>query len=236
MKRSMIAVLLFSAVTLGAHAQPQPQPQPAPPRAGVLTIDAQASAEVPLDVATVTLVAEGEHKDAAALAQRINQTLEETLKEAKAESRVSARSGGYRTFPATDREGRITGWRARAEIVLEARDVSALSALAGRLSTRMQVGGMAFALSPQARQAEEDRLVAQAIARFQSRAQIAAKAFGYASYSLLEVAVNAHTPGPVPPRPMLRSAMSAESASVPVEPGRTTVVVNVSGSVQLQKQ
>jgi predicted secreted protein len=208
---------------------------PAALRAGVLTIEAHASAEAPLDVGTVTLVIEAEDKNPAELAQRINRTLDETLKAAKAESRVSARSGGYRTYPATDRDGRITTWRARAEVVLESRDFNALSTLAGQLSTRMQIGGIAFSLSPEARQSEEDRLVTQAIERFQSRAQIAAKGFGYSYYSVLEVAINAQGQGPVPPRPMLRSAMSAEASPVPVEPGRTTVVVSVSGSVQLTK-
>lgn len=232
MKRWMTTVLCVLAVSAQAQT-----PQPATQRAGVVTIEAQASAEVPLDVAAVTLVVEGEDKDPAALAQRINRTLEEALKAAKAESRVQARSGGYRTFPATDRDGRITAWRARAEIVLESREFQALSGLAGKLADRMQVGGMAFTLSPEARRAEEDKLMSQAIARFQSRAQSAAKAFGYASYTLLEVAVNTHGPGPVPPRPYVSAmARSAEAAPpVPVEGGRTTVTVSVSGSVQLQR-
>ncbi len=233
MRRTWTVLALCAAIEAAA-AQTAGVPVAAP-RVGVLTIEGQASAEVPLDVATVTLVTESEDPDPAALAQRINRTLDATLKEARADTRVSARSGGYRSFPATDREGRITAWRARAEIVLESRDFNALSALAGRLSSRMQMGGMAFALSPEARQAEEDRLVAQAIARFQSRARIAAKAFGYGSYTPLEVAVNTHAPGPTPPRPMLRSAMAAESVPVPMEAGRTTVLVTVSGSVQLEK-
>lgn len=230
--KKWIALLLCGLVP-AAWGEAGTTPPPVP-RAGVVTIEAHASAEVPLDVATITLVTETESRNPAELAQRINETLDETLKAAKAESRVSARSGGYRTFPTSDREGRITNWRGRAEILLESRDFSALSALAGRLSTRMQVGGMSFALSPEARQSEEDRLITQAISRFQSRAQIAAKAFGYAGYNILEVGVNTQTPVP-PPRPMLRSAMSAEASPAPVEPGRTTVVVNVSGSVQLTK-
>jgi len=229
--RNRLYILVLSLCAVAAHAQSGP----APLRADVLTLDAQASSEVQLDVATLTLVTESEGRDAAQVAQRVNQTLDGTLKEAKAESRVSARSGGYRTFPTTDKEGRIAAWRARAEIILESGDFSALSALAGRLSSRMQVAGIAFALAPETRRAEEDRLMTQAIARFQSRAQIAAKAFGYASYSVLEVAVNAQASGGIPPRPMLRSAMSAEASPVPVEPGRTTVAVHVSGSVKLQK-
>jgi len=230
MKNWIVAAVCL--IALSAYAQAEP----AMPRVGVLTLEAQAGAEVPLDVATIALVTETEGKDAAQLAQRVNQTLDETMKEAKSETRVAARSGGYRTFPVTDKEGRVAAWRARAEIILESKDFKTLAALAGRLSSRMQVAGIAFALSPEVRRAEEDRLATQAIAAFQSRAQVAAKAFGYAGFSVLEVGVHAQGTGPVPPRPMLRSAMvSSEAAPVPVEGGRTTVTVTVSGSVQMQK-
>ena len=211
------------------------QTEPAMPRAGVLTLEAQASNEVNYDVAAITLVAEGESKAPAELAQRINRTLDDVMKEAKADAKVSARSGGYRTFPTTDRDGRISTWRARGEIIVESRDFQALSALAGRLSSRMQVAGISFNLAPETRRAEEDRLIAQAIERFQSRAQIAAKAFGYARFTLLEVGVHAQGAGPLPPRPMYKSMSAAEAAPVPVEGGRTMVTVTVSGSVKLEK-
>ncbi len=229
MKR--LPIVLLASFALAAQAQTPA----APPRAGVLTLEAQAANEVAYDVAALTLVTEAEDKDPAQLAQRVNQTLEQAMKIAKAESLVSARSGGYRTFPVTDRDGRIASWRTRAEIVIESREFKVLSALAGRLSSLMQVGGIAFVLSPESRRTEEESLIAQAIARFQSRAQSAAKSFGYAGYSLLEAAVHTQTPGPMPPRPVMRSAMAAESAAVPVEGGRATVTVSVTGSVQLQK-
>jgi predicted secreted protein len=229
MKRiAVLAVLL--ALAGCAHAQAV---APAP-RERVLTLEAQAAQEVPLDVATITLVAEMEDQEPAALAQRMNRTLEDTLAQAKAETRVDARSGGYRTFPATDRDGHITAWRARAEIILESRDFKALSALAGRLASRMSVGGMSFSLSREAREAEEDRLITQAIARFQARAQLAAKSFGFAHYSLLEVHVQ--TQSAAPPRPFMAAmAKSAPSANVPVEGGNTTVSVTVSGSVKMEQ-
>ena len=226
----LIAVLILCSLCLPAAAQTPP----ARPREGVLTLDAQASAEVPLDIATLTLVTDAEDKNPERLAQTVDRTLAATLKEAKTEPKVSARSGGYRSFPATDKDGHITAWRAHAEIVVESRDFETLSALAGRLARRMQVGGIRFSLSPQARKAEEDRLITQAIARFQARAQLAAKSFGYPHYSLLEVQVQ--TQSAAPPRPFMASAMrAAEATPVPIEGGRTTVSVTVSGSVKLER-
>ena len=75
-----------------------------------------------------------------------------------------------------------------------------------------------------------------AIERFKVRAAEIAKSFGFATYTLREVAVNAGDQA-YPPRPRMM-AMEAKSAMndapVPVEAGKATVTVTVSGSVQLQ--
>ncbi len=227
-----LAFLAFCAIALTAHAQSE-----APPlRAGVVTLDARASSEVVLDVATVTLAIEMDDADPAQLVQKVNRTLDETMQEAKREPQVMAHSGGYRTYAVTDRNGRITAWHARAEVMVESRDFKTLAELAGRLSQRMPVGGISFSLSREARKAEEDRLLAQAIAAYQARAQAAAKAFGYARYSLLEVAIHTESPVP-PPRPLMRAmaAPAAAPAPVPIEAGQATVTVSVSGSVKLER-
>ena len=59
--------------------------------------------------------------------------------------------------------------------------------------------------------------------------------FGFSGYTLREVSVNASEPGFQPRlRMMAQEAKAAADASVPVEPGKSTVVVTVSGSVQLR--
>jgi predicted secreted protein len=76
-----------------------------------------------------------------------------------------------------------------------------------------------------------------AIDAFKQKASELAKGFGFSGYTLREVSVNASHDGPMP-RVMAMKAASAGAASadapVPVEPGKTHVVVNVSGSVQLK--
>ncbi|HNW01472.1 MAG TPA: SIMPL domain-containing protein, partial [Burkholderiaceae bacterium] len=62
------------------------------------------------------------------------------------------------------------------------------------------------------------------------------KDFGFTGYTLREVSVNANDQGFNPnPRVMAMQAKAMSSdAPVPVEAGRTTVLVTVSGSVQLK--
>jgi uncharacterized protein YggE len=63
------------------------------------------------------------------------------------------------------------------------------------------------------------------------------KNFGFGGYSIREVSVNANDQGFAPPRGRM-VAMEAKSmasdAPVPVEAGRSTVVVTVNGSVQMK--
>jgi uncharacterized protein YggE len=75
-----------------------------------------------------------------------------------------------------------------------------------------------------------------AIDRFRSKAADIAKNFGMTNYSLREVAVNAGDQGYIARPRMVEASMkmSSAEASVPVEAGKTTVLVTVSGSVQLR--
>ncbi|WP_207003233.1 SIMPL domain-containing protein [Trinickia mobilis] len=206
--------------------------------AGVLSLSAQASADVPQDVVNITLFYEQEAKDPASLTDALNQRADAALKQAKGVSGVTARTGSFSIYPSTDRDGRISAWRGRTEVVLESRDFAAASKLAGQMSSNMQVGNVAFSLSPEAQRAAEEKLSAQAIASFRQQATASAQAFGYSGYTIREVKVGQNG---IPPRPMMMSmrapvgADAKAAAPVPIEGGTSTVTVNVSGSVQMTR-
>ena len=91
-------------------------------------------------------------------------------------------------------------------------------------------------MQPQQRAKVEGEVQASAIERFKVRAGEIAKAFGFAGYGLREVSVNTNDQGFSPrPRVMALEAKAASSdMAVPLEAGKTAVVVTVSGSVQLR--
>jgi predicted secreted protein len=117
--------------------------------------------------------------------------------------------------------------------VLEGRDFPRITQVAGRI-TRSPWGRR---LRPEPRAARQDETEAQniAIENFKQKANELAKGFGFGGYTLREVSVNANDNGPIRPRMMAMQAKSfSADAAVPVEAGKTSVVVNVSGSVQLK--
>ena len=139
-------------------------------------------------------------------------------------------------YPRYGRDGKINGWQGSTELVLEGRDFARISATAGKIQT-MTLGQVNFALSREARAKVEGEAQAQAIERFKAKAGEITKSFGFGSYALREVTVNANDQGYTPrPRMMAMEAKSsmASDAAVPVEAGRNTVVVTVNGTVQMK--
>jgi uncharacterized protein YggE len=75
-----------------------------------------------------------------------------------------------------------------------------------------------------------------AIDRFKAKAADIAQGFGFGSYTLREVSVNANDQnfGPRPRMVSMEMKAAASDAPVPMEAGKSSVVVNVTGSVQLK--
>lgn len=208
-----------------------------PPPSGVLALQAQAVAEVPTDTVHMTLAAEQDGSDPAAISSALSTRAQQVIQQAKATAGVQAESGGFTIHPMTDKNGKISTWRGRAEVILHSRDFAAVSKLAGDLGAKMQMQGMNFTLSREVRQAAENKLAAEAVENFRQKALATAKLFGYSGYTLREVNINEASVTPPIPRMYAAKAMSMEAAPpIPVEGGKTTVTVLVNGSVQMVRQ
>lgn len=232
MNRTRIALLLILA---GAAAQAQTAP-PAPPQ-NVLTLAAQATVDAPQDLLSITLAVTREGADPAAVQAQVRQVLETALAEARRAVRpgqLDVRTGQFSLSPRYAPKGGINGWTGTAELVLEGRDMGAISQLAGRVPG-MTVARVGYGLTRETRDRLEAEAAAQAIQRFRARADDYARQFGFAGYSLREVSVgqaDAMPPQPVYRRSLAAAAPAADEA-LPVEAGKASVTVSVGGSVQL---
>jgi predicted secreted protein len=164
--------------------------------------------------------------------------LDAALAEAKKSAQpgqLDVRTGNFALYPRHTREGRISGWNGTAELILEGRDFARITQAAGRIQT-MTLGGISFGLSREQRARVEGEAQTLAIDRFKSKAAELARGFGFSGYTLREVAVNANEPGFTPKLRMAAqdARVASAEAAVPVEPGKSTVMVTVSGSVQLR--
>ncbi|MCG2595058.1 SIMPL domain-containing protein [Ramlibacter sp. XY19] len=230
--KAMLAACALVAGAAGLSAQTLPPPQ------NVLQLQASGTVEVQQDLLTMNLTTARDGADPVQVQAQLKAALDAALAEARKTAQpgqMDVRTGNFALYPRHGRDGKISGWTGSAELVLEGRDFPRITQAAGRIQT-MTLGGIAFGLSREARARVETDAQTQAIERFKAKAGELAKGFGFSGYTLREVSVNANEPGYMPrPRMMTAQAKAADSESaVAVEPGKSTVVVTVSGSVQLR--
>jgi|JI10StandDraft_1071094.scaffolds.fasta_scaffold623856_1 predicted secreted protein len=232
MIRSPILVTALMGTAALAQAQVLPQPQ------NVLQLATSATAEVPQDMLAITLQVQREGSDANAVQSQLRTVLDAALTEARKAVRpgqLDLRAGSFGVYPRYAPKGGVNGWQGRAELVLEGRDMPAISQLAGKLSG-MSVAGVSYGLSRETREKVEADVAAQAIGKFKARADVYARQFGFGAYSFREVNVGQADAAFMPqgmPRVRAMSASMGADESVPVEAGKTSVTVTVSGSVQM---
>ena len=228
-------------VWAGAGQAQTPAVMPAPLSANVAQISASGFLEVPQDWLTLRMQVQREGAEAALVQSQLRTALDIALGVAKGaalDQQLLVRSGNVGVYARYDKEGKVSGWQGQAELVLEGRDFTRIAATASRMQP-LTVSGMAFSLSREARQQLESDVQSLAIERFQRRAGEVAKAFGFASYVLIEVSVSSGDTGEGMVFRRQSMAMDVASAShkaepLPAEPGRSEVTVTVSGSIQLK--
>lgn len=227
-----LAVALMAVV-----GQAQAVDTASPPQ-GVVSLSASASIEVTKDLLTVNLTTTREGQDAAGVQAQLKQALDAALAEARKAARpgqLDVQTGNFALSPRYTNKGGISGWQGSAELVIEGRDMQAIGQLTGRITT-LTIARVAYNLSRSLREKVEADASAQAIASYRAKAADYARQFGYAGYVIREVNVASGEPVAYASAPMLRSkAMSASSdESLPVEAGKGTVTVMVSGTVQMK--
>jgi predicted secreted protein len=231
------ALLIGAALAAGGTAPARAQLQ-APPH-NVVSLAASATLELTTDWLTIVFSTTRDGPDAAGVQAQLRQALDSALEEARKVARpgeLNARTGGFSLVPRHAPQGAgIVGWQGSAEMVVEGRDTTAISQLAGRVRT-LGIGRVGWSLSREAREKVEGEVAAQAIARFRAKADLVARQFGFASWTVREVNLAASDqPGVPPPLARMQAMRAASDESLPVEAGKALVSATVSGSVQMMK-
>lgn len=200
----------------------------------------EVAREVSNDQVNAVLSVELSDKDAGRLAQQLTLITNDALKKAAAYSTVKATTGTQHTWPVYGNtiisSSKLESWRSRAEIRIESRDFKAAGELIGKLQEKMQMNDLRFVVAPDTRRKVEDSLTTEAIAAFKSRADTIRTAWNAKGYKLVQMNLNA-AGSPVPMRAlgvMAKTDSSYESKSQNLAGGETRLVINVSGTIELQ--
>lgn len=223
------AIFVSALACAAAHAQER-----AETLFNLVSVSAQAEREVANDTLTAVMAVDSEGNDPAALADGVNRAMREALKVAQGYRGVKARSLNYQTWPVYDK-ARVVRWRVRQELRLESREFAQATELIGKLQSTLVVSSLAAGLSSEAHKQAENALIVEALTAFHERAEIVRDAQKAKGYRVKDLQIN--TGGGAQPRMYAAQRAGGVSASVAapsVEPGASTIQVNVSGTVQLQ--
>ena len=228
----LIAACALLASATGVFAQMPPIP------VNVAQLSANGTVEVQQDLLTIAMNTTASGPDANAVQTQLKQALDAALaiaRPAVLAGQLDVRTGNFSLYPRYDKNGKINGWQGTTELVLDGRDFSRITTTAGKIQS-LTLSNVSFALSREQRAKVEAEAQTIAIDRFKAKALEVSKGFGFSGYTLREVSINANDQGS-PPRPRVM-AMQAKAdmteSAVPVEAGKSTVLVNVSGSVQMR--
>ena len=226
------ALITYAGATFAQNSGPREDLR------NVAQLAANGNVEVQQDLLSITMSTSAGGADANAVQTQLKQALDAALaiaRPAVSPGQLDLRTGNFSLYPRYDKNGKINGWQGSTELVLEGRDFTRITGTAGKIQT-LTMGNVSFALSKEQRAKVETEAQTLAIDRFKAKALEVSKGFGFTGYTLREVTINANDQGFQPrPRMVAMQAKSMESDSaVSVEAGKTTVVVTVSGSVQMK--
>lgn len=214
----------LTSVCAADNAAPQPT---------TVELSADARQAAPNDLATATVYFQADDREPGKLARSANSAIAAALEQARAYPAVKAKTAGASTFPVYGREGRrIEGWRIRAELQLESRDISALSELLGKLQDKLALAGLSMQPAPDTRNKAADQAANEAIRAFQARADAIARTLGK-SFRIRHLSIS-HGGGARPIHPVMRATtLAAESSPMTIEAGETEITVTVNGTIEL---
>lgn len=205
-----------------------------------VSFSTEVAREIPNDQMNAVLSVEISDKDPTRLAQQIATLMNDAMKKAAAYPAVKTTSGSQNTWPVYGpglvASSKLESWRGRAEVRLESRDFKAASELIAKLQGTLQLNGVTFSVAPDTRRKVEEAMTTEAIASFRARAETVRGAWAAKGYRLVDMNLGS-AGGPQPYMAMMRAGKAIDAEAVPAQDmagGDTRLVVNVSGSIELQ--
>jgi predicted secreted protein len=235
--RNTIKIIATCAILTGAGGVFSQQPGIAEP-SNVVQLSASGSVDVQQDTLSLSLTTTRDGTDPLQVQSQLRQALDIALTEVKKTAQsvaMEVRTGTFSLQPRTNREGKVVAWTGTTELVLEGRDFARIGTAAGRVQT-MTIASANFSLSRELRTQVEEQAQQLAVDRFKAKASDLARGFGFSGYRLREVSVSSADQGwnSRPRMVAMEMKSMAADAPVPMEAGKSAVIVNVNGSVQLK--
>jgi len=205
-----------------------------PPQYNRVNLNESANTEVENDLLVAVLFAQAEGGDAAAPADEVNRLVEWAVNVATSHPEVKVQTLGYRSSAMYGKNS-IRGWRVNQSLRLESRDSRVLGDLIAQLQQQLQVQSIGYQVSEEERRRHLDGLTAEALSRFQARAEHIARSLGHSGYRVVRLNINdsRHNPMPVARGMMMETSADRSVAPARIEAGTQQMTISVNGEIEL---
>lgn len=232
--------LLAVAWLAAAAVQAAEQPHTAKGEGTVILMAGSAELEVANDEAAAQFFVEAQDPELARAQAQVNQRLAEGVAQLKrADPKAIVETASYTTYPVYQpgTQRKLVGWRVRQGVSLRTTDLPALPRAVAAGQQHLALGSIDFRLSRAARMKVEAELIEQAIAQFNSKVAVAARALNVPTERVrLEELNFGVAPPPIPIAMRVRSEVMASDGTIPepqLDAGRSLQQLTVNGKVRL---
>lgn len=225
----LIAALLAAALT----TTPLAFADDGAPTFDRVSFQVSAIEEVANDTLVAVMFQERDGQKPSTIADEVNRDIAWAVDLAKRTDGIKVQTLGYNQQPQY-RNQTLIGWKVRQSIRLESTDTQALATLIGELQGRLSVASIQYSISHPARAEAEDRLITQALERFNHRGRLIADELGRPDYRIVNMDVTTDHAMPAPVRMRTAAVMADISVAPPtLDSGVQEVTVRVSGTIEL---
>lgn len=204
----------------------------------MVNLNANEEAQVEQDTLHVNLYYAAQGRDRVSLQDEVNRKMA-AAREVLEESDIEYSIQQYRVYevqPGRPTRGDVDNaiWRAQQSMTLNGQDMDAILDLVAELQgLELVMGGMNYSLSRAREEEVADSLMANALAKLNSRAEAAAMALGKSGSEIVEISMNSGSNAFYRTGSMAMEMAARDVATPVAEPGMATVNFNVSARVIL---
>ncbi|QGM80150.1 SIMPL domain-containing protein [Otariodibacter oris] len=166
----------------------------------------------------------------------VSVNLNKVLEDIKQYSTINVSTNGISNRADYDNDGKVIGWVAEGQILLQSKDFDAMAKVLETLGSEVAIDYVNFSVSPEAQAALEDEMTVEIINQFKHKAEVIQKSLQAKNYVLGEITLNTPNSGGQYQRPMpimyaTKSLSSMEDDSLPLEAGTGEVSATASGKI-----
>jgi predicted secreted protein len=196
-------------------------------------LSVSATAQLENDTMVVVVYAQEEGSQVAELSGVVNKRIRWGLDLVKKHPEIKHQSDNYSSTPVYS-NNKIKGWRVKQSLRLESQDMALMSDVLGKLQNDLAIQSMQFVASPGSKNKQDKKLIDEALAAFENRAQQVVKKLGRKNYKIVDINISTSGTGGVRPQYQMRAMVMDAESSPAISAGEQKVSVTVSGKIELE--